>query len=172
MKKEKRYFCDLMWGNEKFRAKEWIITILIIIGYFITIFSLGKYMANRENNSYPEEIYKYLETVSETIVKNGAFYPTLVPEDVEPSFTEKGDLELCYKSSDIKTVYIVKVTIKVSENFEIQSKTRNISRNEYNKKINTLMVGISGICTSGMIAVIIIFGTIISDFRKQRDKRK
>lgn len=170
MKKEKRYFYDLMNNEEKFRKKEWIITIFIIVGCVIAIFSLGKYLANC--NPYPEETYEYLEEVSEIVVKNGSFNYTLLPKDVMASFTEKGDLELYYKSSNYKNVYEIKILVHISEKSEIQSKTRNMSSDYYKEKIYRCMLSISGICIWGLLVIILIFANFISYFNKQRAEGK
>lgn len=158
MEKEKRHFKKLTIG------------ILIIVVYSIIMFSFGKMLSNREDNSYPEEIYQYLEETADKTVKNGAFYPTLLPKDVEPSFTRNGDLELCYKSLD--TMYMIKITVQVSDNFEIKSKTRNFTQDEYSKKINSMIFGITSICGLGLLAIIIVVKNTICDFKKAKDKNK
>ncbi len=170
MERVKQYFCGSTCDKGKFKLRGWrsrIITILILIVYFIAIFSLGKYMASKYINSYPEEIYEYLETVGDTVVKNGAFYPTLLPENVNPSFLENGDLELSYKSSDITLLYVVKIKIKLSESFEIQSKTRNMLPYEYRRKVNMNTIAISAICITCILGFISILGMIISRVKEK-----
>lgn len=182
MKEEKRYFCDMLEGKFTYNTKRNII-IICIFAFLISI--LGAYLwATKIDNeayykSYPEEIYEYLENVADKVIKNGAFYKSEIPEDVTFEFLENENLELSYNFKENSSLLSINITIQISEKFEIQSKTRNISSiDEYNKDLKFArflhvfilsMTIFLSIMMGGMILLIVF--NIISYFHKQIDNR-
>lgn len=69
--------------------------------------------------TYPEEIYEYLETVADNAIKNGVFYKSEIPRDVTFEFLEDDNLELSYNSKENSSLLSKNITIQVSEKFDI-----------------------------------------------------
>lgn len=182
-KKEKRYFYDVMMYYEPTTIGK-ITVILAIIVFFMVAF-LVIYLYDGDKNyevytsSYPEEVYEYLEAVADEAIKEGAFHFTLIPEDVKPKFTENGNIELHYHSLELNKLLTTKVTVQLSEEYEIESKERNILSDEFQSVLKRCRLGtaisfsiiiIISVCT-GMV----LFGFIamrVSYCNKKRDKSK
>lgn len=120
-----------------------------------------------------------MEAVADDVIKAGAFYLALIPEDIKIGFTEDGSFELYYDSLKLNELIQTKVTVQLSEKYEIESKERNILSDEFQSrlKINRIAVVFlySIMISVSVLGVISIFGliaTIISCCRKERDKNQ
>lgn len=162
--KEKRYFCDL-WDNSKKRSFLSFIMIVSanIIGIICGIINynviLSKY--GNEFDSYSESTYKYLDKIADDVIEEGVGIKLVdLPKDVVKYEIYNENNEIIFKyyldNKDMKYVDSSYMSVLLSDNYEIISKSSNYrSEKEYKKNIKHQMIWESEI-VGGVICIVLV----------------
>lgn len=183
MDKRKRYFCDWIdnLNGFAFAAIIAILSVLVVILALFTHYNITIRKYNEQINAYPEETYQYLEEIEivEVDAKINLRYFLDNVFIINVDYDENNNLKICYglkkSASNFKYGISPTITITLSSNGEILSKTRNISSAEKYVQIIKLNIieSYSSITMPAIIVVFMFFGVILVILEKRsREKKK
>lgn len=183
--KEKRYFCDL-WDNQEDQLGIFGWGLVIgLVAIFLSSWSLSnkalesKYAG--ELNSYSEDTYQYLYDIADNVICEGVGINTqALPDDVVEYEIKKNNDVIIFNYCLDNNKYMeyapsANVTVILSSNYEIISKTPNFSSEEDyvgHMKANMLMQSLILaliICAVVTLAICII-GNIAGEISLKRKR--
>lgn len=182
MKKEKRYFLD--WSNATLSAALICIPIIALT----VIFSILRYSYLITNygsdlETYSEDAYRYLDDIaSNVILEDKGIDEAAIPKDVvkyDIHYENSKFIFNYYLDNNKGKKYAVSasMSITLSENFKILSKTPNYSSEEEYVENITFLLRCSAILFSFTISLIgwtaiILIALLISYLHKKRDMKQ
>lgn len=186
--KEKRYFCDFVFGTpdkKTMRITTLIIFLSLLVIIPIAIFYYNAYTSKHEYalNSYSASAYEYLEEIANNVITEEVGINLLaIPNDVVKYEISHEDNEIIFKyyldnNKDIEFAPSATMTIKLSNNFNIISKEPNYSsEEEYVKSVKSsitfLSVGygfISWVVIWIILLIVMLIGGFVSQARKYKN---
>lgn len=185
--KEKRYFCDFVFGTLDKKGK-WITTLILLISLLviipIAIFYYNAYTSKHDYalNSYSASAYEYLDEIANNVIAEEVGINLLaIPDDVVKYEISREDNEIIFKyyldnNKDIEFASSATMTIKLSNDFNIISKEPNYSsEEEYVKSVKSSITFLSaayGFLTWLVIWIILLIVMLIGGLVSQARKYK
>ncbi len=183
--KEKRYLCDFVFGELDKRTERIVILIVILSFLGITAivslicYNIGLTTYKDELNAYPASAYEHLDEIANNVIQEGVGIDLLaIPDDVVSYEITRKDNEIIFKyyldnNKGMQLASSANMTIKLSNDFNIISKSPNYSSKESYVKYIKLAIGfrseLISIFAYLLFLLIILMSSLISEARKRKD---